>query len=259
MAEEEGEGYIAPQMPRRRARRGQPLGELSRGIATERGDLDTQDVSGVVPPTGANKAADLVRQTGIVNTLESTKVSPRPPQLLYGVESVYDSRPIQGTDFQHTQCIDAVWIADGVHDATFVEVFGGGIVTAEFLVPDNTIGVLREFRYTLSPSFLNIVVEGATCWLQTDIFLDNVVVKQYNQMFFPTFMVDRFPTFVIADERQLIKLRFTLTAADEGGVITLIDTALIGREFLVMVEFYGNIILKSGIPKEFEIANALRG
>ena len=252
MAEEEGEGYKPPQR-----RRG--IGELPRSIATERGELENMNVSGQVPPTGANKSADLVRQSGIVDTTENTPVSPRPPQLLYGVESVYDSRPIQGTDFQHTQCIDSVWIADGTHDATFVEVFGGGIVTAEFQVPQNTVGVLREFRYTLSPSFLNIVVEGATCWLQTDIFLDNVVVKQYNEMFFPTFMADRFPTFVIADERQLIKLRFTLNPADEGGTITLIDTALIGREFLTMVEFYGNIILKSGIPKEFEIANALRG
>lgn len=252
MAEEEGEGYLPPQR-----RRG--LGELSRGIATERGDLDTQDVSGQVPPTGGMKAADLVRQSGIVDTLETSKVSPRPPQLLYGVESVYDSRPIQGTDFQHTECIDVSWIADGVHDATFVESFGGGLVTAEFLVPENTIAVLREFRYSFSPGFVDIVVEGATCWLQSDFFLDNVVVKQYNQMFFPTFMEDRFPTFVIADERQLIKLRFSLNPADEGGTITLIDTALIGREMLCMVEFYGNIILKSGIPKEFEIANALRG
>jgi hypothetical protein len=257
MAEEEGEGYKPPQMPRTRRRGG--LGDLPRPILSERGELENLDVSGNVPPGGANKSADLMRQTGVVDTLVSTPVSKRPPPMLYGVESVYDSRPIQGTDFQHTECIDVVWIPSVLHDATFVEAFGGGIVTAEFLVPENTVAVLREFRYTFSPAFVDIVVEGATCWLQSDFFLDNVVVKQYNQMLFPTFMKERFPTFVIADERQLIKLRFTLVPADQGGVITLIDTALIGREMLCMVEFYGNIILKSGIPKEFEIANALGG
>ena len=124
MAEEEKEDYIPPH----------GLGDLPRAIATERGELRGFDTTGRAPLTGKNKAADLVRQTDIGETLQTTRISPRPPQLLYGVESVYDARPIQGTDFQSSECLTISFFDNGFGDATFAP------IESAFLVPENTIG-----------------------------------------------------------------------------------------------------------------------
>ena len=90
MAEEErGEYYVPP-----------TLGELSRSLGVERRELDAYDLrgdTGVPParPGGPAAVADLARGTGIIDTIESRPISPRPPALLYQVVSTCDSRPIQ--------------------------------------------------------------------------------------------------------------------------------------------------------------------
>jgi len=231
-----------------------PLGDLPRSIGHERGEVDPLSPYGRAPPgSGIAKAADLARSTDITRTMRTTEIPKGAPALAYGVQSTYDARPIQGTDFQSSACKTLTWIADVVHDASFVP------ITFSFVVPENTIAVLRSFRYTVSPGFTNIVVEGGPCWLQSDLFINDIAVRQYNKMLLPTFMEEKFPTFVIVDERLTLKLVLSLAPTQIPPTVTLMELALIGLESLVMFEFYGNIILKSGIPKEFEIANPLGG
>lgn len=241
MAEEErGEYYVPP-----------TLGELSRSLGVERRELEAFDLEGkIVPPSspgGPSQVADLARGTGIIDTLESRKISPRPPALLYQVVSTYDSRPIQAYDFQSSSCDSMNFIASGGF-GEFAPVFH------EYLVPPNTIAVLRTFRYQVVMTPANMVTEG-DCWLQSDIFVNDLPVREYNKMVHPVFMQLPFDTFLIVDE--LKRIRLTLSKFDPAN--TDLSAAIDGITSGVLFEFYGNLLLKTGVPIEFEVANAIGG
>ena len=241
MAEEErGEYYIPP-----------TLGELSRGLLTERGEARAWDLEGrpSLPggPGGPQQVADLARQTDVIETTETRPISPRPPALLYQVVSTYDSRPIQGYDFQSSGC--------GVLD--FFDDAGEGAfdpVSHTFIVPNNTVAILRSFRYQVANAPVNHVTEG-DCWLQSDIFVNDLPVREYSQMLHPVFMELHFPTFVIVDQGR--RIRITLSKFDPAN--TELSNDIDGIDSPVLFELYGNIILKTGVPIEFEIANPIGG
>jgi hypothetical protein len=244
MAEEErddyGGGYY--RMP--------GLGELTRGIATERGELVDYDLKGPpgVPPQnpgGPAAVADMSRPTDIIDYTENHPISPRPPALLYQVVSTYDSRPIQGYDFSATECDHLEW--NGTPPV---------MDTAQlvFTVPTNVVAVVRSFRYQVQNAPVNAVVEG-DCWLQSDIFVNDLPVRGYNKMRLPVFMRDAFPLFLIVD--NLLDIRLQLSTFDPNN--TQFGQALDGLIVPVLFQLYGNLILKTGVPIEFEIANAIGG
>lgn len=222
------------------------LGDLPLPHATARGERELQERIGYVPPGGPPgseaQVADLARGEGISDYVESRPVSKRPPGLLYQVQSTYDSRPVQGTDFQATACDSLVFAGA---PPTFPA------VSATYTVPENKIAVLRAFQYQVTPQPINVVSEGS-CWLQSDLFDNDVIVPDYNGMVHPVYMRERFPVFAIFDERRIIKLRLSLVA---GTVLA----GLAGETLGVHFALYGNLILKTGIPKEFEIANKIAG
>lgn len=227
------------------------LGELTRGIATERGELDEYDLrgpAGVPPqnPGGSAAVADLQRATGIVDYTENNRVSLRPPALLYQVVSTYDSRPIQAYDFQDSECSTINWGGVPPVFAPFNAL--------TFIVPENTVAILRQFRYQVIDAPVNAVVEG-DCWLQSDLFVNDLPVREYNKMTLPVFMEDAFDCFVIVDERLEIRLRLSIFDPNN----TEFSQALNGLSAPVIASFYGNLILKTGVPVEFEIANAIGG
>lgn len=240
MAEEErGDFYIPPS-----------LGDLTRGLAQERGELrHFDDPNRYVPPAqpGGNVAADLNRATDLIHQTETQKINPRPPPLLFEVISTYDSRPVQGYDFQKSGCNVIDWIADG-GGSTFDEIF------FDFVVPQNTVAVLRSFRYELINPPVNHVTEGF-CWLQSDIYVNDLPVREYFQMLHPTIMAEPFPAFVVVDEQRTIRLRLSVFDPDN----TEFFGDLVGEQTPVMNALYGNIILKTGVPIEFEIANPRGG
>ncbi len=240
MAEEErGEYYVPP-----------TLGELSRSLGVERGELEAYDLEGKEAPPGgvpggAAQVSDLARGTGLIETLETQRISPRPPALLYQVVSTFDSRPIQAYDFQDSECQFINW---GGAPPTFSP------VSLNYTVPDNTVAVLRSFRYQVIDAPVNAVVEG-DCWLQSDLFVNDLPVREYDQMLHPVFMQLFFPTFVIIDERK--RLRLTLSTFDPAN--TEFSQALDGIGSPVIFELYGNLLLKTGVPIEFEISNPIGG
>lgn len=241
MAEEERGDYYTPPT----------LGELTRGIATERGELQNFDLAGPagVPPQspgGPSAVADLQRSTGIIETVETQRISPRPPALLYQVVSTYDSRPIQSYDFQDSECSFIAWNGN----PPVFDPFNALV----FIVPENTVAVLRQFRYQVIDAPVNAVVEG-DCWLQSDLFVNDLPVREYNKMLLPVFMEDAFDTFVIVDERLEIRLRLSTFDPNNTEFAGVLD----GITSPVIASFYGNLILKTGVPVEFEIANAIGG
>jgi hypothetical protein len=240
MAEEERGDYYTPPT----------LGELTRGIATERGELADYDLKGPsnVPPQSpgsASAVADLSRDTGLVRDTQGY-VSPRPPALLYQVVSTFDSRPIQAYDFQDSECSFISW---GGAPPTFAP-----FDAVTYIVPENTVAVVRHFRYQVIDAPVNAVVEG-DCWLQSDIFVNDLPVREYNKMVHPVFMEDPFPCFIIVDER--LEIRLQLSVFDPLN--TEFAAALNGVGAPVIANIYGTLILKTGVPVEFEIANAIGG
>ena len=238
MAEEERQDYYIPPT----------LGELNTALGAERGELQAYDLEGrrVPPgaPGGVTQVADLGRQTGIVDTTERMAISPRPPALLYQVVSTYDSRPIQAYDFQSSLCSAIEFFQSGP-SATF------NPVSITYTVPDNTVAILRKFRYTVQFAPVNHVQEG-DCWLQSDLFVNDLPVREYNQMTLPVVMERPKDAFVIVDERK--RIRFTLS--DAGAVLA---SGIDGISSPVLFELYGNLLLKTGVPVEFEIANPIGG
>lgn len=247
MAHEESDDYYIPPT----------LGELTRQIARERGELAEYDLDGkYIPPRhpggvpGNPMAADLNRETNLIERTENYTVSPRPPALLYEVIATYDSRPIQGFDFQHSECGNLLW-----------QDIGGGVtsfpdVEFTYTVPDNNVAVLRSFRYQCTSAPVNHVTEG-DCWLFSTILVDDSPVREYNRMFHPVKMELLFPAWVIVDERRTITLK--LFRADDGVDPVEFNNSIEGLITPVLGEMYGQLLVKTGIPKEFEISNAIGG
>ena len=239
MAEEERGDYYTPPT----------LGELSRSLAYERGELADYDLRGPqVPPAGPGgptAVADLARSTGIIETITNQAISPRPPALLYQVISTYDSRPIQAYDFQSSGCDLLTWAgAPPVMD------------TAElvYVVPTNVVAVVRWFRYQVMNAPVNAVTEG-DCWLQSDIFVNDLPVREYNKMTHPVLQTNFFPCFIIVNE--LLDIRLRLSTFDPNN--TVFNGALDGVTAPVQLEMYGQLLLKTGVPIDFEVANAIGG
>lgn len=223
------------------------LGDLPRPLATERGERKRRDSQGSVPPGvtpgDPSQIADLDRQTDFGHQLDTRRISRKAPPLAYSVGSVYDSRPIQGTDFQKTDCNEIEFIALG-GGSTFDSIF------VDYIVPENKIAVLRGFKYVVDPQPIGIVTEGF-CWLQSDLFDNSTIFQDYSEMLHPLVMRDLFPVFRIVDENHTIRLR--LSKKSDAVLTNTIIGDLLGVEFTL----YGNLILKTGVPKEFETANRI--
>jgi hypothetical protein len=239
MAEEERGDYYTPPT----------LGELSRSLAYERGELADYDLKGPqVPPAGPGgptAVADLNRATGIIETITNERISPRPPALLYQVISTYDSRPIQAYDFQSSGCELLQWTGT---PPTFPP------INLTYVVPTNVVAVVRWFRYQVMNGPVNAVVEG-DCWLQSDIFVNDLPVREYNKMLHPVLMTNFFPCFIIVNE--LLDIRLQLSIFDPNN--TEFSQALDDTNAVVQLEMYGQLLLKTGVPIDFEIANAIGG
>jgi hypothetical protein len=101
---------------------------------------------------------------------------------------------------------------------------------------------------------VNHVTEGF-CWLQSDLLVTDLPVREYNQMLHETVMQEFFDTFLIVDELQ--RLRLQLSVFDPNNTEFFSD--LVGEQTPVLFEFYGNLIVKTGVPIEFEVANPRGG
>lgn len=146
------------------------------------------------------------------------------PPADYDVRSVYDSRPVNGYDFNITVTAAAE---------------GGNTFTLEFTVRQGFVAVFRRFGHFFTDAPLPAIVNRAECLLSirkngTDV-PDNVD--------FPIGLAsdDLWNGFVIADEFDTITARVVLQGA-------LTATELVGT-------FYGNYLLKTGRAWPFEIAN----
>lgn len=147
------------------------------------------------------------------------------PPDCYDVRSVYDSRPVNATDFNIIGSFNFV---------------GEGAVTTiiDMEVPEGYIGVLRQVHVWFEP------VYGQNRSDVSASFTLNGADVPYNQNLFVGGDTDDLETFILGNEFNRLGLRITLN-----------DGLLPDDDFMCYVKFYGNFLLKSNRPLPAEIAN----
>lgn len=175
---------------------------------------------------GAVDMANVGQLTG-----QMERVKPGEPPIDFTVRSVYDSRPVQGQDFNITAIVTQI-VQPGNNDCSFT-------------VPQGYVAVVRRLHHfvTNPPVGVGINRSDALC----SILLDNADYPYNKNIPVGWESDDIVNLFMIADEFQTVTTRFVFSA------VVLETSAL-------YVTFYGNLLLKTGRPAQFEIANpAARG
>lgn len=152
----------------------------------------------------------------------------------YTVRSVYDSRPINGYDF-NIVASDAAAAAEVVlaHDLFFA-------------VPDGYVAVLREISIWMeTDADHKNTVNYARSDVQVEAFLNGATVN-YVKTFTGEATDLPIKVFVIADENQLLGARVTLLANPSVDIH-------------VYANLYGNFLLKTGRTAQFEVGNFAGG
>lgn len=176
-------------------------------------------------PPDVNLVPDDTRQLG--NAMAAFDRAPLgEPPIDFTVRSVFDSRPIQGYDFNVTS---STIVSGSIPFTTLVS----------FIVPTGLVCVLRQLHhfFTVPPVIasradvlLSLQVNGADVPNNTSIpvgVASDDIVK----------------CFVIADENTQVTAKF----------VTNVDVLV--EAVSIFVQFYGNFLLKTGRPSIMEIAN----
>ena len=144
----------------------------------------------------------------------------------YTVRSTYDSRPIQGTDFN--------WYISGT--AHYAAETPTPTLALAYSVPQGYVAVLKKVHWWIDTPLI------LTSRAQVAIALQVNGGNQLGNEFIPVGNEADIDTFIIADEFSRLGLLATSTAWLSGG--TPIAAIL-----------YGNLLQKTGRPATFEIAN----
>jgi hypothetical protein len=168
--------------------------------------------------------ADLLQDASSEEALQSTPLGE--PQVDFSVRSVYDSRPINGYDFNFS--------------ANTIQPAGGGIATFNFQVPLGYRAVPREWDILVTqPTTLSSADENTITFTQ-----NNAAVPNNNPIVFGTGGTDRpIKTFFVCEEQTPF-----------GAVVNLGATTA-GFNGTVFCQVYGNLIPVSAVALPFAIAN----
>lgn len=213
------------------------LGDLSEDHGMERGELArysgrTPRVPVDMRNNAAARAAAAAAQIGS-------------PQLDFDVRSVYDSRPVQGRDFNQ-------WF--------FFSTEGGGTVPGtfflqSFVVPTGYVAVVRRIMFRTSnanytgpyQNEMTVLRNGAQVMPEVLPFVPfNPVDGEAAPLeTIPISDGESFDLFLIADEGDTVGVRLFSSDGDPD----------VSDEFQYFLGFYGQFLLKTGVPAAFQIAN----
>lgn len=209
------------------------LGDLPETLGLERGDLMRYSGRpGRVPVDMRNNAAQ--RQAAGAAPIGT-------PQLDFDVRSIYDSRPVQGRDFNQ-------WFGFSTE--------GGGTIPGTFfnqalVVPTGYVAVVRRIMFRTTAAVwtgpyqneMNVTKNGAVVMPET------LPLNPASQCFpletIPISNGESIETFIIADEAESVGI----VLYDSGGSPDVIDT------IQYFVGFYGQFLLKTGVPAAMQVAN----
>lgn len=159
------------------------------------------------------------------------------PQLDFDVRSVYDSRPVQGRDFNQ-------WFQSGAH---------GNTSTAFLQCMTVPVGWVFVVRRIMLRAAATLVWTGASQYLVAVTWNSSIVMPEQQPApvaptttdYIPMDPGDSFELFLIADEGDTVGVQL-FNGADGSQSIP---------DQTVKIGFYGNMLLKTGVPSQFQIAN----
>ncbi len=221
------------------------LGDLPPDLLRERGeDPMFNDRPGSLPPDMAR--SDSVRQAAAEAGIGG-------PVLDYGVRGVYDSRPVNAIDFYNTYLVSLANAYNFVGTPAMLQVPQGRVAVlrrVEFSDPGAASGIGNQYTFPavkadnlLLADFYVTVLRNGGVVQPVDMRVPGAVGFNYKDAI-PIKGGDSIDTFLIYDEGEQIGLNFYLSSATVGDVF---------------VKFYGNLLLKTGVPPNFEVANKAAG
>ena len=110
--------------------------------------------------------------------------------------------------------------------------------SAAFTVPEGYVAILRAFKYTADP-VLNLPCTDVLI----SILVDDIPQPNFDQMPLGSEQDVLLPTWILADNGQRIALRYDNSSAAPAFSVE------------VCVTFYGNLLLRTGVPIEYEQGN----
>lgn len=181
------------------------------------------------PDLGLTPADQLNTQDAV----DSMQAAPRgDPPKSFDVRSVYDSRPVQGFDFNITDSTDPSE--------------GGllSIATLSFQVPQGYVCVLRGIHHSTNPPLAILGRSDIT----VSLLVNGSSVKYNQDIPVGTESDDIVRCFVIADEFSTVSAVFTNRVGNYPDQFTFVQSIL-------SCQFYGQFLLKTGVSYKFEVAN----
>lgn len=219
------------------------LGELPDGITQERGEtylpqpLPDPGPSGVMDPR--------YRQPLDIQTEERARQRPGAPSSgeVGSVTSIYNTRPVHGRDFIHTDFA----ILDSNLDAELT-----------YTVPNGYIGALNGFRFCplilvgYYAADLNTSDPADDLFFRGTILHNNSPVPEYSDIKLNQYESDGIKCHLVVDEGDTISLKLHM---NNNLWFQLVDNYL-GAGFddvIIEMELYGQNLLKRGLSLPFEI------
>jgi hypothetical protein len=184
----------------------------------------------------ANTRTYVSQSSGNTKQLKRTPVGT--PDAKYNVKSVYDSRPINGYDFNIS---DRVVIGgESFENPQYAEV--------SFNVPYGKVCVLRRARISFNPQLIIASRNSITCTIRVDdVDVQNNVNVPVGQD-----LDDVLNCFVIADEQRKVTARVHIEVMITPSMPYIDEDQTLAY---MHVHFYGQFLTKSGSPVQLEIAN----
>ena len=196
------------------------LGELPRDLLRERKIICKPDKKYY-----ENDPADIASTVDLNN--QPTELEGRTQAA--SVRSVYDTRPINGTDFQYAETLTGNTTLELPLTLDF-----------NYIVPQSYIAVLRDFEIRQFPLFI-----GSNLQPLTSVLVDGIAqISHSNLPYNPD--NGKVVTHILANEKSTITVRmyYPATYAED---VTL----------NVFCKMHGNLLLTNNLPLPFEIGNQL--
>lgn len=197
------------------------LGASAKGVRARRGEFELRQRQLPADRRARNVAGRAWTQAR--DEVDKTPLGAPPKPV--DVRSVYDTRPVNAFDFNIVETA-------GAEEGTAVRI-------VNFSVPEGFVCVLRNFDIWFETAVFAGEDKSDVTWT----LLLNGGAFPYNEDVPFGVAVDRETCFMIADEFNTVGLRIVSTAGNfSSGAVTF-------------ARFYGNFLLKSGLPASLEIGN----
>lgn len=214
------------------------LGELPEDISFERGDLADYKKRAYYVPPGSDVPPDIVKQSEINKQISGLPQGS--PGYDVSVQSVFDTRPINATDFiaSSNGFVDACSVAD---------------ILLSYTIPEGRVAIIRGIRWMFALNAGAGIVIANVPPEQSPVSVLNQILLKINGVVPDSLINNNISAFQgIGMEWQTFH-----TVAGPGQVITAhvknVEPQCNGGSVVCHVEIRGNLILTSGLPYPFEV------